>query len=248
MSSEQASAPMENIQEQLQPTTNKDESNVALSNASSMNVETSATPQETQSSMPSQGADSRRRKQTSDVWNHFKRQNIDGNWKAICNYCGSKLLGETKQGTSHLRSHFNSCKLRTIRDIRQAFIKTEKVGNDTVVVGSYAFNQDVARRAICKMIILHEYPMAMVEHIGFKEFCASLQPLFKVVSRNTIKTDILKIYKDEKDNMKKLMKKIESRVAITTDMWTASNQNRGYMTVTAHFIDDSWTLQSRLLR
>lgn len=116
------------------------------------------------------------------------------------------------------------------------------------MVGSYAFNQDVARRAISKMIILHEYPMAMVEHIGFKEFCASLQPLFKVVSRNTIKSDILKIYKDEKDNMKKLMKKIESRVAITTDMWTASNQNRGYMTVTAHFIDDSWTLQSRLLR
>ncbi|KAF1860147.1 hypothetical protein Lal_00033745 [Lupinus albus] len=31
-------------------------------------------------------------------------------------------------------------------------------------------------------------------------------------------------------------------------MWTASNQNKGYMTFTSHFIDDSWVLQSRLVR
>jgi hypothetical protein len=88
----------------------------------------------------------------------------------------------------------------------------------------------------------------MVEHIGFREFCASMQPLFKVVSRNTIKNDIMKIYNSEKENTMKLLSKNQSRIAITTDMWTSSNQNKGYMTVTAHFIDDLWTLQSRLVR
>nr|KAJ0222546.1 hypothetical protein LSAT_V11C200051160 [Lactuca sativa] len=38
------------------------------------------------------------------------------------------------------------------------------------------------------------------------------------------------------------------KIAITTDMWTANYQKKGYMTVTTHFIDDSWQLQSRLLR
>jgi hypothetical protein len=116
------------------------------------------------------------------------------------------------------------------------------------MVGSYAFNQDIARNAVAKMIILHEYPLAMVEHIGFREFCASMQPLFKVVSRNTIKNDIMKIYNSEKENTMKLLSKNQSRIAITTDMWTSSNQNKGYMTVTTHFIDDLWTLQSRLVR
>jgi len=38
----------------------------------------------------------------SDVWNHFKRQKVDGRRKAICNYCSKILLGDARQGTSHL--------------------------------------------------------------------------------------------------------------------------------------------------
>jgi len=91
------------------------------------------------------------------------------------------------------------------------------------MVGSYAFNQAIARRAVTKMIILHEYPLAMVEHIGFKEFCAAMQPLFSVISRNTIKTDIMKIYEEEKKNTKKLLSENQSRIAITSYMWTSSN-------------------------
>jgi len=30
--------------------------------------------------------------------------------------------------------------------------------------------------------------------------------------------------------------------AVTTDLWTADNQKRGYMAVTGHFIDDSWMM------
>ncbi|MED6208746.1 hypothetical protein PIB30_048193 [Stylosanthes scabra] len=46
-----------------------------------------------------------KRKLTSEVWNHFKRQKIDNKWKAICNSCKAKLRGDPKQGTSHLRDH-----------------------------------------------------------------------------------------------------------------------------------------------
>ncbi|KAF0901841.1 hypothetical protein E2562_006468 [Oryza meyeriana var. granulata] len=41
---------------------------------------------------------------------------------------------------------------------------------------------------------------------------------------------------------------IKSRVAITTDMWTSDNQKRGYMAITAHFIDESWTLRNIIMR
>ena len=48
------------------------------------------------------------------------------------------------------------------------------------------------------MIVLHKYPLTMVDHVGFRKYSNTLQPLFKMVSRNTIKYDILKIYDYEK--------------------------------------------------
>ena len=68
------------------------------------------------------------------------------------------------------------------------------------------------------MVILHEYSLSVVEHIGFREFMGSLQPMFKVVSRNTLKSDILNIYDNEREKTLKMMDKNESRIAITTDM------------------------------
>ena len=48
-----------------------------------------------------------------------------------------------------------------------------------------------ARIELALMIIVHEYPLSMVDHIGFRKFCAALQSAFKLVSRNTIRKDIL---------------------------------------------------------
>lgn len=118
----------------------------------------------------------------------------------------------------------------------------------SVKVGEYAFDELDARRKLADMIVKHEYPLSIVDHDGFKSFCHSLQPLFWVVSRNTIKRDIFKIFEYEKERTMNLLSTNSSRKAITTDMWTANNQKRGFMAVTAHFIDDSWSLNSRLVR
>lgn len=98
------------------------------------------------------------------------------------------------------------------------------------------------------MIILHEYPLNMVQHVGFRSFVNSVNPLFKPVCRTTITSDIKGIFEREKTKLKKLLNSNQGRVAVTTDMWTASNQKRGYMVVTAHYIDESWNLCNKILR
>ena len=115
-------------------------------------------------------------------------------------------------------------------------------------MSAYHFDQDVSRKELANTIILHEYPLSIVEHIGFKSYSASLQPMFKMVTRNTIKRDILSIYDFEKDKSMQQIDKNQSRISITTDMWTSQNKKRGFMVVTAHFIDDMWRLQSRVMR
>jgi len=72
------------------------------------------------------------------------------------------------------------------------------------------FDQEKSRLELVKMIILHEYPLSIVSHIGFRSFVSSLQPQFKIVSRNTIKSDILKVHQAMKAKMTKVMEKLDS--------------------------------------
>ncbi|KAA8538184.1 hypothetical protein F0562_027792 [Nyssa sinensis] len=72
--------------------------------------------------------------------------------------------------------------------------------------------------------------------------------MFKMISRNTLKSGILKIYEREKSKTIKLLENVESRIALTSDMWTSNQTKKGFMAVTAHFVDDAWVLQSRILR
>ena len=190
---------------------------------------------------------SKRRKLTSVVWNDFDKIIEDGQDYAICKHCKGKLKADSKNGTKHLHVHIDRCMKRRNVDIRQQLLAVERKGHGKVQIGGFTFDQEMSREKLARAIILHEYPLSIVDHVGFRDFATSLQPLFKIVSRNTIKGDIMKIYEVEKDKMISYLEKLQSRVAITTDMWT-SNQKKGYMAITVHYIDESWLLHHHIVR
>ncbi|KAG6522072.1 hypothetical protein ZIOFF_019206 [Zingiber officinale] len=189
-----------------------------------------------------------KRKCRSIAWDHFEKKLIGGKWKAICNDCKKTLGGDTKNGTKHLLDHMKICLHKKQKTIQQSLLQPAKSNDRTMQLGTYHFNQDQARTELANMIILHEYPLSMVGHVGFRRYSHALQPIFKVVSQNTIKTDIMKIFEYERNKTMKLLDSNASRIALTIDMWTTSNQQRGFMAITSHFIDVSWKLQSRLVR
>ncbi|CAN1760634.1 Putative AC9 transposase [Linum perenne] len=83
---------------------------------------------------------------------------------------------------------------------------------------------------------LKNFSLSIVDHIGLKRYSCSLQPLFKVPCRNTIKKEILTLYEVTKIKIKRDLHENRGRIAMTTDMWTATNQKRGYMAITAHYV------------
>uniref|UniRef100_A0A803LRT0 BED-type domain-containing protein n=1 Tax=Chenopodium quinoa TaxID=63459 RepID=A0A803LRT0_CHEQI len=189
---------------------------------------------------------------TSAVWSDFKRKRVGDVIKAECNHCSKLLAGGSKAGTTHLKDHIKICPERVCQDLRQTRMFGTKKNlndkNDTMTLAPYEFHQEDGRRDLAEMIILHEYPISMVEHIGFRKYSKTLQPGFKVSSRNTTRKDIMKRYELEKDNVATLLRKAKGKIALTTDMWTADNQRKGNMAVTSHFIDNTWKLQSRIIR
>ena len=116
------------------------------------------------------------------------------NWeiKAKCNYCFAKLGGETKSGTKHLHDHLKSCtqqkiKLAGNKQLSQASLRFNCTDAGKISVENYTFDQDVARKELGAMMVLHEYPLSMVDHAGFRRFVHALQPMFKIGTRNTLR-------------------------------------------------------------
>jgi hypothetical protein len=192
-----------------------------------------------------------KRKLKSDVWLEFEQVTVGGKLKAKCNWCKKHFVGDSKSGTTHLRSHLKTCQSKQCqKGLKQSILKLGKNEKGGAVVEKYVFDQVVARKELALMIYVHEYPLSMVDHVGFRRFCAALQlqPLFKVVSRNTIKKDILDMYEVQRLSLVNSFQQCQSRIVVTTDMWTANHQKKGYMSVTVHFINDDWKLKSFLLR
>lgn len=114
-------------------------------------------------------------------------------------------------------------------------------------VETYRYDETVSLKKFYMAIIMHEYPFNIVEHDYFVDFIKSLRPTFPIKSRITVRKDILNIYEEEKKKLWQHLLTLSCRFSTTMDMWT-SNQNKSYMCITVHWIDDTWKMQKRIIK
>ena len=77
---------------------------------------------------------------------------------------------------------------------KQQKLKLSKGVDGSINLENTNFDQEVARKELALMICVHEYPLSIVDHSCFRKFCHCLQPMFKVVPRNTIRQDIINMH------------------------------------------------------
>ncbi|KAL6221657.1 hypothetical protein ACLB2K_005053 [Fragaria x ananassa] len=229
-------------------------------------------------SYPNSGADSnpnneetnhetkpnKRRKRKSTVWEHFTIQTESaGCRRAYCNQCKRSYAyskGSKVSGTSHLRRHVEkgSCAaLLRSQDNNQSEPSSSKGATNSSKrhykrassTPQFMFDQDLCRNDIARMIIMHDYPLHMVEHPGFVSFVQNLQPEFNfnMMTFDTVQGDCIAAYQTERQSLRKFIQQgVAGRICLSLDMWTSS-QGVGYVFVTGHFIDADWKLHRRLL-
>lgn len=122
----------------------------------------------------------------------------------------------------------------------------EQTNDGTINVGHSNFDNKRSRFDLARMIILHGYPLSMVEHVGFQLFVRNLQPLFELVTFNRVEADCIEIYHKEKQKVYEVLDKLPGKISITADMWVAK-EDVDYLSLTAHFIDDDWQLKKKVL-
>ncbi|GAB4857221.1 hypothetical protein Ancab_040519 [Ancistrocladus abbreviatus] len=114
------------------------------------------------------------------------------------------------------------------------------------IAGSTAFDQERSQLDLARMIILHGYPLSMVEHVGFKVFVKNLQPLFDIATNSALELDCIAIYEKEKQKVYETINRLRGRISVAVDVWNSPESAR-YLCLTAHYIDEDWNLQKKTL-
>ncbi|KAF7834699.1 zinc finger BED domain-containing protein RICESLEEPER 2-like [Senna tora] len=155
-------------------------------------------------------------------------------------------------GTSNLSRHLTECPKNPDRQVdkkQKTLTYEKKPEEDGDPVGKLkidTFDQHECRMALAQMIIVDELPFRFVENEGFRLYSNKLQPKFIVPSRTTVARDCFDLFLMEKGKLNSILSSNSQMISITTDTWT-SVQNLNYMCVTGHYIDDSWTLNKKIL-
>lgn len=232
-----------------------------LVNTQPLSTEVPNSQQETPETQPN-----KRRKKKSIVWEHFTIETVGaGCRRAYCKVCKQSFAystGSKVAGTSHLKRHIakGTCPVVLRQQERNQLSPYMPKSGGTDVATEHQpkrryrsssspyliFDQDRCRHEIAKMIIMHDYPLHMVEHPGFVSFVQNLQPRFDMVSFNIVQGDCVAIFLREKQNLQRFIEGIPGRICLTLDMWTSS-QSTGFVFLTGQFIDNDWKLHRRLL-
>uniref|UniRef100_A0A0A9HBG7 hAT-like transposase RNase-H fold domain-containing protein n=1 Tax=Arundo donax TaxID=35708 RepID=A0A0A9HBG7_ARUDO len=163
-------------------------------------------------------------------------------------YCHHVIAADTTtNGTSSMHRHFNSCKCNPHKfnmDLKQGTLQTTPGQG----ISTWRYDPEALREAFAEMIIEDELPFVFGEKAGFKKFMSVACPRFELPSRRTCMRDICSLLFSRKGKAKAFyfIKDNCERVCLTTYCWTSQQQD-GYITVTAHFIDNGWKLHKKVI-
>lgn len=121
-----------------------------------------------------------------------------------------------------------------------------KTPGSTPLCGNRKLDMIVFREMIGLAIIEHGLPYAFVEYIRIREAFSYANSNIEFWSRNTAASDCMKIYEKEKVKLRHALNDVPGRFCLTTDLWRALTIE-GYMCLTAHYIDNSRNLKSKIL-
>ncbi|XP_024177028.1 uncharacterized protein LOC112182724 [Rosa chinensis] len=129
-----------------------------------------------------------KRKERSDIWNHFERDMVDGRIKGKCNYCGKIYYADPrKNGTTSLNNHMDRCpkyppNIEMMKAKRQKIFSFKKPTTELCTVEC---TQEELSMLCVEYIILDELPFSHVEGEGFRRFMGRALPYWRIPSRKT---------------------------------------------------------------
>ncbi|XP_031779671.1 zinc finger BED domain-containing protein 1 isoform X14 [Nasonia vitripennis] len=129
--------------------------------------------------------------------------------------------------------------------------KKSQLRVDSIFEHQRSYTDDGAKTAeatkrLIFMLAKDKMLLSTVEKEGFKTFVSYTAPFYKIPNRNQITEKMEDKYKALSNNVKDMFSKLND-IVLTTDIWTDTVNNRSYLGLTSHFIDNG-ALRSIMIR
>ena len=206
-----------------------------------------------------------KQKYKSKVWKHFgfpadeKGQIIDSK-NVVCKLCKFVVAysGNTSNLTYHLqRSHWELLAESKGTDDKPGSSKDAKSLTQLTLGGTIAqvapFTQDSVKHqqlvdATAVFICQSLQPINVVDQPSFRNLLKIAEPQFQLPHQTYFTDKVIPgKYRDVHAVVEKQLAAVE-KCTMTTDLWTSQHQQRAYISLTVHFVNDEFKLQSRCLQ
>ncbi|KAK8307870.1 hypothetical protein V6Z12_D02G015400 [Gossypium hirsutum] len=181
----------------------------------------------------------KQRKSWSKVWVDFDKFEEHGKQVAKCKHCLKVFTGSSKSGTTHLNNHSKVCPGKKKQNQESQLILPVDTNER-----SSTFDQERSHLDLVKMVIKHQYPLALVGQEAFKNFVKGLQPMFEFQSRDKLLSDF---YKEKKREVRQGFDKLACKFNLRVTLWKNGLGKTAYCCLIAQFIDDDWKLKMKIL-
>lgn len=187
----------------------------------------------------------RKRPLTSDVYEYFTRKKINEEVRHQCVSCPSNYSVNSATSTlrNHARKHgflLGPTSQTVLSFDRKGQVLTDQRRNPT------AEQQEKILRQLCCWIASSTQPFSAVENTEFVKLVRMFDMDFSLPNRRTISTKMTAIVDEQQINIQSQLASVPGAISLTTDAWS-SKIYKGYVAVTAHWVDQYWCLRSVLL-
>ena len=128
-------------------------------------------------------------------------------------------------------------------DIQQLLLSR---GKGTLSISASKFFPKRYKELLIAVIIKYNLLFLFVEYDGVRKMNRYLCSDVPLISRNTVKADLVTMHMLDKQKVKFLLNVCHGKISLTSNLWTSLTTDR-YICLTAHFINKNWVLSKRML-
>ena len=216
---------------------------------------------------PSQEGRGEKTKYKSDIFvKHFKKVPIVSSanevpvfFMAYCNYCTKKYKFKKSGGYGSLIRHmqtihpelYGHTASQTQLNFQSASAHGSASGSSQTGTPSSAllrYDHKHTTDVMAKFAAMHHLPFGIYDNQDYED---SMKECYNLNSKRLPRTSIQRSTKNQYYEMKKdlsqYLSNLGHKVNICSDIWTDAFQKHAYIGITVHFMDNSWSLNKRLI-